>query len=118
MWREEKVRVAVVGTDAAPHPPSVVTLREVVRRWPPIKRAIAGYVRGLAPDHHVPLDPPTRGGFAARSCCFDEELCFESLSVGEDGVRVTFYTGYPDGYATFEVTLDDFEPTAISAFAS
>lgn len=33
-------------------------------------------------------------------------------------VVATFYTGYPDGYATYAVTLEHGVPTEISAFAS
>jgi hypothetical protein len=33
-------------------------------------------------------------------------------------VEVTFYTGYPDGYATYRVVLEDGRPVRVTAFAS
>ena len=122
MWREEKVRLAVAGPKEAPNPALLATLRALVASWPDIKRSIAEFARALGPDDHVPLDPPTLGGFAAVSCGFDGELTFESITVLDpaDPTRamVSFYTGYPDGYATFEVTLVGGKPAAIGAFAA
>lgn len=121
-WAAEKVRVAVGGTEEAPTASLLATLRDVVSRWPEVRETIATFARGLAPDHHVPLDPPTRGGFAARSCGFDGDLVFESIAVtapdSPHRVVTTFYTGYPDGYATYEVVLEHGSPIEISAFAS
>ena len=121
-WLAEKLFVAVGGTEEAPAAPLVDTLRDVVTRWTEVKKDIATYVRGLESGHHIPLDPSTRGGFAARSCGFDQPLTFQSISVtspeSPHRVVVTFYTGYPDGYATYAVTLDGGVPTGIGAFAS
>ncbi|HVK88217.1 MAG TPA: hypothetical protein VM513_29055 [Kofleriaceae bacterium] len=121
-WTEEQLFIAVGGTEAAPAAPLVDTLRDVVTRWGQVKETIATFVRGLASGHHVPLDPSSLGGFAARSCGFDQPLSFESISVKfpelPHRVVVTFYTGYPDGYATYAVTIDNGVPTAVSAFAS
>jgi hypothetical protein len=121
-WAAEKVRIAVGGTEEAPSPSLLATLGDVISRWAELKQTIATFARGLEADHHVPLDPPTLGGFAAGSCGFDGELVFESIAVtavdSPDRVVTTFYTGYPDGYATFEVVLDRGSPAAISAFAS
>ena len=121
-WAEERLFVAVLGTREAPNPAQLETLRDAVARWPELQQAVAGFVRGLAADHHVPLVPPTLGGFAARSCGFEGELAFQSIAVttsdAPQRVVVTFCTGYPDGYATFEVTLDRSTPTTIRAFAS
>ncbi|MCB9560735.1 MAG: hypothetical protein H6709_20670 [Kofleriaceae bacterium] len=121
-WAEEKVRIAVGGAETAPAGALVATLHDVVTRWAEVKQTIAAYTRGLAPDHHVPLDRAHHGGFAARSCGFDGDHVFESIAVTHDDaprrVVATFYTGYPDGYATFAVVLDDGTPTSISAFAS
>lgn len=121
-WAAEKVGVDVGGTDEGPSAALLETLGEVIARWPELPRTIAAYVRALAPDHHVPLDPPTLGGFAARSCGFDGELVLQSISVTTPDaprrVVVTFYTGYPDGYATYEVVLDGGTPVELSAFAS
>lgn len=121
-WVAEKLGVVVGGTPARPDPALLATARDVIARWPEHRQAIATFVRGLAADHHVPLDPPTLGGFAARTCGFGGELAFEAIAVTEVAaprrVLVTFYTGYPDGYATFEVVLEHGTPTAVSAFAS
>lgn len=112
----------VAGADASPNPTHEATLRALVDRWPEVKRAIARFAAELSPDHHVPLDPPTLGGFAAKDCGFDQELYFETIIVTDvdapERARVTFYTGYPDGYATFETVLVAGKPTAITAFAS
>jgi hypothetical protein len=121
-WSSEKLIIAVGGTDDAPEAQLVDTLRDVVTRWTEVKENIATFVRGLESGHHVPLDPSSHGGFAARSCGFDQPLTFESISVESaelpHRVVATFYTGYPDGYATYAVILDDGVPTEISAFAS
>ena len=118
-WLEEKLTVEVGGTEEAPAAALLDTLRDVVTRWPAVKETIATYVRGLASEHHVPLDPATIGGFAARSCGFDQELWYQGFSVdAPDRVEVIFYTGYPDGYATYSIILEHGVPTEVSAFAS
>lgn len=121
-WVEERLFVAVLGTEEAPSAPLMETLRNTVARWPQLRQAVAGFVRALAADHHVPLVPPTLGGFAAGSCGFEGELVFQSIAVttsdAPQRVVVTLYTGYPDGYATFEVTLDGSTATTIRAFTS
>lgn len=121
-WATEKLRISVGGDEEGPAAPLMATLRDVIARWSELAQAIATFARGLAADHHVALDPPTRGGFAASSCGFDGELVFESLTVTDvdspHRAVASFYTGCPDGYATFEVVLDRGSPTAISAFAS
>jgi hypothetical protein len=121
-WHTEKLFIAVSGTEEAPAAPLVGTLRDVVTRWTEVKDDIATFVRGLESGQHVPLDPATLGGFAVRSCGFDQPLTFQSLSVTSaelpHRVTVTFYTGYPDGYATYAVILEHGLPTEISAFAS
>jgi hypothetical protein len=121
-WTTEKLFIAVGGTEEAPAAPLVETLRDVVSRWTEVQEHITTFVRGLATGHHVPLDPSTLGGFAARSCGFDQPLTFQSISVESielpHRVVVTFYTGYPDGYATYAVVLDRGVPIEVSAFAS
>jgi hypothetical protein len=121
-WAAAKVGVEVGGTDEAPTAALLETLRDVIARWPELARTIATYVRALAPEHHVPLDPPSLGGFAARSCGFDDELVFQSTSVtiadAPRRVVATFYTGYPDGYATYEIVVDGGAVIELSAFAS
>jgi hypothetical protein len=121
-WREPKLGIEVAGTQDAPIAPLLDTLRDVIARWSEVQQTIAAFVRALASDEHVPLQPATIGGFAARTCRFDQELYFSSISVTDASspqrVHVTFYTGYPDGYATFEIVLDGGAPSSISAFAS
>lgn len=121
-WREQKVFLAVAGAQDAPTATLLATLRDVISRWSDVQQTIVAFVRGLARDEHVPLEPRNRGGFAAGSCGFDQELVFSSIAVTDAAsphrVLITFYTGYPDGYATYEVVLDDGVRTAISAFAS
>ena len=121
-WREQKLGLAVAGTEEGPSATAVATLRDVISRWLEVKDVIATFVRALASGEHIPLAPSSLGGFAARSCGFDQELVFSSVSVTDASaphrVLVTFYTGYPDGYATYEVVLDHGVPTSISAFAS
>jgi hypothetical protein len=121
-WSAEKLLVEVGGTDVAPAAPLVETLRDVIDRWPKVKEDIATFVRGLESEHHVPLDPSTLGGFAARSCGFEQPLTFQSISVESvefpHRVDAAFYTGYPDGYATYVVILEHGVPTEIRAFAS
>jgi hypothetical protein len=121
-WREQDLFVSVGGTEEVPDPALIDTLRDVVNRWTEVKETIAAFARGLASGHHVPLTPATIGGFAARSCGFEQPLSFESISVESPEhphrVRVTFYTGFPDGYATYAVILDHGVPTEVSAFAS
>jgi hypothetical protein len=121
-WRTEKLIIAVGGSEEAPVAPLVETLRDVVTRWTEVKENIATFVRGLESGRHVPLDPASHGGFAARSCGFDQPLSFESISVESvelpNRCVATFYTGYPDGYATYAVILEHGAPIEISAFAS
>jgi len=121
-WPAEEVSVEVIGTEEAPAPTLMDTLRDVITRWTAVKEDIATFVRGLDTGHHVPLDPPTIGGFAARSCGFDQPFTFQSVSVESTElphrVVVTFYTGYPDGYASYAMILDHGVPTEVSAYAS
>jgi len=121
-WVAEQVFVVTAGTEEAPAPALMATLRGVVFGWSEFKQRIAGFAAALAADTHVPLDPASNGGFAARSCGFDQPLFFESIAVPDidapGRVTATFYTGYPDGYATYKVVVEDGTPTTWSAFAS
>ncbi len=121
-WRDAKVRLVVAGTADAPHPGLEATVRAVTDAWADVQRMISAFVASLDASHHVPLEPASRGGFAAGSCGFDGELTFESISATQADaptrVELTFYTGYPDGYATFRVVLEHGEPVALTAFAS
>lgn len=121
-WRDEKIRLVVAGTRERPDPEHAATLRRMVETWADVKRSIAGFVAALAAGEHVALEPASLGGFAAANCGFDEELAFESIAVPDPDapgrVEVTFYTGYPDGYATYRVVLVDGRPVGVTAFAS
>jgi len=121
-WRDAKVRLVVAGTQDAPHPELEATLRGITDAWPDVQRTISEFVAALATSDHVPLEPATLGGFAARNCGFDGALSFESIFVTDPEapgrVEVTFYTGYPDGYASYRVVLEDGRPVRVTAFAS
>jgi hypothetical protein len=121
-WRERQLMIAVAGGEDAPSASHMATLRDVVASWADYQQIVTTFVRGLASGEHVPLTPATLGGFAAKTCGFDEELAFLSIEVTDASapqrVRVTFCTGLPDGYATYAVVLDAGVPVEISAFAS
>lgn len=121
-WVDEKLFIVVAGTAEAADPDLLVALADVLGRWPEVREVIATYVAGLADDVHVPLEPASIGGFAAGSCGFDQELVFDSISAPDpsepDRVEVTFYTGYPDGYATYRVVLRGGRPSAVTAYAA
>lgn len=121
-WREARLTVTVAGTEAAPSPPHEATLRGLVDAWADVERAVSAFVASLAADTHVPLEPASRGGFAAGNCGFAGALIFQSIAVGDPDqpgrVELTFYTGYPDGYATYRVVLLDGRPVGVTAFAS
>jgi hypothetical protein len=121
-WVAEGVRIAVAGSHDAPHPALAATLRDLVERWAEVRRAIEAFAAAMPPDDRVPLQPPLDGAFRAHDCGFDGRLRYETIAVtapdAPSRATVTFYTGEPDGYATFEVVLDAGHPLAISAFAS
>jgi hypothetical protein len=114
--------VVVAGTTEAPHPALALAAQDLVERWADVQRAIATFVRALAPDARVPLVPSDGWCFAAGDCGFDHELRYQAIDVTDleapTRALVTFYTGLPDGYATYEVELDRGLPIAITAFAS
>lgn len=122
LWADQRLHVAVAGDERAPDPALSRAVRAVVERWPEVRHAIVAYAAALPPDHRVPLEPSRLGGFAARTCGFDGEITFESIVATDptepDRVEVTFWTGHPDGYATFRVVLVRGRPTAIIAIAS
>lgn len=121
-WREAKVGLVVAGDAQGPDPALEATMQQVVDRWDAVKRTVSEYVAALAADEHVALEPASLGGFAAGNCGFDGELFFESISVialdEPTRVELTFYTGYPDGYATYCVVLVDGRPVEVTSFAS
>jgi hypothetical protein len=117
-----KIVVVVAGTADAPHPALAAALQDLVERWADVQRAIETFVRALAPDARVRLVPSNDWCFAAGDCGFDQKLRYQAIDVTDLGAPtralVTFYTGFPDGYATYEVELDRGVPIAITAFAS
>ncbi|MDQ3037906.1 MAG: hypothetical protein M3Y87_36260 [Myxococcota bacterium] len=122
-WTERDLGVDVAGSEDAPHPAHVSTLAALVERWPDVERAIESFAVALLPDGRVPLEPASRGGFAAKDCGFDGPWrCYVAILVtAPDAPRhaeVLFYTGLPDGYVNFRVVLDDGRPIAIHAFTS
>jgi len=118
-WEDPQIHVAVSGDEAGPFPVLDGVLRDLVGRWPEVVAAIERFVRALPPEARVELEPPNRGAFGASDCGFDGTLHFQSLSVTEPGrASVTFYTGEPDGYATFRIVLVAGVPCELSAFAS
>ncbi|MDX2093348.1 MAG: hypothetical protein SFX73_36225 [Kofleriaceae bacterium] len=114
-WNEGRIRVRVEGAVDAPNAGQVARLTALVDRWAEVSAEIAAFGRAL---DRVVLQAPLQGGFASSSCGFDGELFYEAIMVREEDVRVTFYTGYPDGYATFEARLHEGRVVEITAFAS
>jgi hypothetical protein len=123
-WREARVHLYVFGEASEPSPPHLATLRDLVARWDEVNATLDAWLRALPPDGHVPLRPAGRGGFRVASCGFDEPFPFQA-----DAVRVLdpdrpgravveFCTGLPDGYATYEVVLEDGVPVSVGAFCS
>jgi hypothetical protein len=121
-WRAQKISLEIGGTEAAPDPALEATMRRVVESWPEHQQRIAEFLRALAPGDHVPLEPASLGGFAAKSCGFDGKLFYQSIAAPDrdapDQVEVILYTGEPDGYATYRVVLIDGRPVRVTAFAS
>lgn len=125
-WRgrfpREDVHVVVAGDVAAPYPEHAATLWDLVDRFDQVKKAIEAFVAEMLPDGHVPLQSGN-GGFRAGDCGFERGgFAYLRLSVTEIAspttASITFSTGLPDGYATFEVRLVSGCPVEISAFAS
>lgn len=121
-WPEERLGLILGGSASGPDPRLQATLEDVLARWPVVKAEISGFAASLTAGHHIPLDPPSLGGFDARTCGFGGELWYLAIAVPDPAaptrVEVTFYTGEPDGYATYIAVLVDGRPTAITAFAS
>lgn len=119
---EPRLRVVVAGDDEAPAAQIVASVEATLARWPEVSARIERYLRALAPDHIVELDPPSRGAFGAADCGFHEALAYQTLRATErdapERVRVSFFTGLPDGYVTFEVELEHHEPRSLLAYCS
>lgn len=126
VWRGPCARpdvwIVVAGGEDAPSAPHLAAARDLVARWDEVERAIRGYLRALLPDGRVPVQRRTNEAFAARDCGFEGELCYQALSVSDPDLParaiLAFYTGEPDGYATYELVLDGGVPTSIRCYAS
>jgi hypothetical protein len=121
---DDGIDFVVTGTEHAPDPELETTLRDLVGRWREVRQAIEAFAAALPDDAFVPLQPPLSGGFAASDCGFAGELHYLAVVVthrdasSRSRAAVTFYTGLPDGYASFEVELEEGRPVSIEAFAS
>jgi hypothetical protein len=118
----ENLGLVVAGSEDSPEPALVATMNDVVRRWPEVRSAIETFVRALAADARVPLETDADWCFRAGDCGFDGELSYQTIVVADRDAptraSVTFYTGLPDGYATYRVLLESGQPLSITAFAS
>ena len=114
-------RVVVAGREDAPDEACRATLDDIVDRWDAVKASILAFVRGLPSDAFVRLEG-VQGGFVVSDCGFEGELFFASVSVTDversGRAEVTFYTGFPDGYVTFELGLEGDALTDLKAFCS
>lgn len=119
---ETRLRVVVAGDDETPDAQLVASVEATLARWSEVSACIERYVRALAPDRLVELDPPGRGAFGASDCGFHDGLTFQTLRATErdapERVRVSFFTGLPDGYVTFEIALERHEPRSLLAYCS
>jgi hypothetical protein len=116
-WGAEKLHVMVAASTA--RDALLATLHETVAGWRDLAATVARFVRDLDGEALVPLEPASLGGFSARTCGFQGELVFGSISVTDVAhLRVTFCTGFPDGYVTFAVVIEDGVPVRVVAFAS
>ena len=79
-------------------------------------------MRALAADTRIPLETDPHWCFNARDCGFDGQLFYQTIAVTDRDAptraSVTFYTGLPDGYATYRVMLESGQPLSITAFPS
>lgn len=121
-WSEPRIRILVAGDAAAPDAACIATLASLVDAWARTVEVIAAYLRALPPETRVVLEASDWGAFAAGDCGFFEELRFEAIVVNDTSATarasITFYTGFPDGYATYRIVLESGAPVALTAFAS
>lgn len=112
-------RLLVAGNEDAPHPAHLAAARALVARWDEVERAVREYLLELV---HVRLDARPNEGFAAEDCGFEGELFYEALAVTDpeqpSRARLIFYTGHPDGYVTYELTLEEGLPASIRSYCS
>jgi hypothetical protein len=118
----ENLGLVVAGNDDSPDPTLAATMDDVVRLWPEVRSAIETFVRALAADTRIPLETDSTWCFRARDCGFDGQLSYQTIAVTDceapTRASVTFYTGHPDGYATYRVMLESGQPLSITAFPS
>lgn len=122
-WSDAKIRLVTIGSEDAPHPAHRRMLTDLVTRWPEVCDAIEKFVRALPPDARVRLqtEPGKDWAFAASDCGFDGRLFWGAVSVTDPDPKraiVSFHTGLPDGYASYEVVLVDGTPIEVSAYTS
>jgi hypothetical protein len=118
----ENLGLVVAGNEDSPEPALAATMNELVGRWPEVRSAIETFVRALDGDVRIPLETDATWCFRARDCGFDGQLFYQAIAVTDRDaparVSVTFYTGLPDGYATYRVMLESGQPLSITAFPS
>ena len=118
----ENLGLVVAGNQDSPDPALVATMNDVVGRWPEVRSAIETFVRALAADARVALETDATWCFHARDCGFDGQLFYQTIAVTDCAAptraSVTFYTGFPDGYATYRVILESGQPLSVTAFPS
>lgn len=105
-WKEQRLRIKVVSPPEQLDPARVATLAALVRDWPRTRSTIEAFLRTV--QGHVPLDPPSAGGFDASSCGFDEPLGFCAIEIDADDpseARIHFDTGLPDGYVMYTTPM-------------
>lgn len=121
-WDAEKIGVAVAGSDDAPHPRHLETLRDLVARWPAVRRELEAWLAALPADTPILQRASRKPWWSAGDSGFDDDLVYQGLGVMDldapTRATVTFYTGFPDGYATYELVLDAGRPVEVLAFAS
>lgn len=116
------VRLVAAGDAQGPSVPHETALWALADRFEELTRAVEAYLAALPLDTPVPLEGNESWKFAAESCGFREGwFRYQTLWVCEEQpstASLTLYTGQPDGYANFEITLEEGRPIQVSAFCS
>lgn len=96
-------------------------MNDLVDRWDVTKDSVLAFVRALPAGSQIALEGGP-GGFGVRDCAFDGEVFFSCLFVtnieAPRRATLTFYTGFPDGYVTFELVIEEGELTGLKAFCA
>jgi hypothetical protein len=113
---EENLDLAVAGDEAGPDPALAPLFWRLVDEFAACKHAVETFVAALPADTRLPLSHRPDWSFAARDCGFvPGGLSFVALDVSSSSPTLSFVTGYPDGYAIYELVLAGLEPVSISA---